>query len=92
MSSGTYCSKWSQDDFISAVNKVGWPEIDDLGSLVACDGAQRVVRFISPDGKRQDTASRYLNPLLHDGAHPNLHVLVESQVVRVLFQGKGLAL
>lgn len=88
VSNGTYFAKRSQDDFISAVNKVGWPEIDDLGSLDACNGAQRAVRFISPDGKRQDSASRYLQPLLQDSAHPNLHVLVESQVVRVLFQGK----
>ncbi|KAI1124326.1 alcohol oxidase [Nemania abortiva] len=88
VSSGTYCSKRSQDDFISTMNKVGWPEIDDLGSLDACNGVQRAVRFISPDGKRQDAASRYLQPRLQDGAHPNLHVLVESQVVRVLFQGK----
>ncbi|KAI1412251.1 alcohol oxidase [Hypoxylon sp. FL1857] len=88
VSSGTFTGKRCQDDFISAMNKVGWPEIEDLGSLDACNGVQRAVRFISPDGKRQDTASRYLKPLLQDGARPNLHVLVESQVVRVLFQGK----
>lgn len=88
VSSGTFTGKRCQDDFISAMKNVGWPEIEDLGSMDACNGVQRAVRFVSPDGKRQDTASRYLKPRLQDGAHPNLHVLVESQVVRVLFQGK----
>ncbi|KAI0398755.1 alcohol oxidase [Xylaria palmicola] len=88
VSAGTFCGKRSQDDFVSAVNKVGWPEIDDLASLDACNGVQRAVRFVSPDGERQDTASRYLQPRLQDGAHPNLHVLVESEVVRVIFDDK----
>lgn len=42
-------------------------------------------RYVSPEGKRSDAAHMYLHPLLRDGKHPNLHVLVESQVVRVLF-------
>ncbi|KAI1357250.1 alcohol oxidase [Xylaria arbuscula] len=88
VSSGTFTAKRCQDDFISAMNKFGWPEIEDLNSLDACNGVQRAVRFISPDGKRQDTASRYLRPRLEDGKHPNLSVVVESRVVRVLFQGK----
>lgn len=44
--------------------------------------------FISPDGKRQDAASCYIHPRLEDGKHPNLHVLVESQVLRILFEDK----
>lgn len=40
---------------------------------------------MSPDGRRQDTAHAYLHPKLQDEKHPNLHVLVESKVVRVLF-------
>jgi alcohol oxidase len=46
------------------------------------------MRYISPDGKRQDAASRYLHPRLQDGKHPNLHVLVETRVVRILFDDK----
>lgn len=42
---------------------------------------------MSPDGRRQDTAHTYLHPRLEGGKHPNLHVLVESQVLRVLFDG-----
>ncbi|KAI1210745.1 alcohol oxidase [Annulohypoxylon truncatum] len=86
VSTGTFCGRKSQDDFVSAMNKIGWPEIEDLGSLDACNGVQRAVRFISPDGKRQDTASRYLRPRLQDGLHPNLHVIIKSQVVRVLIE------
>ncbi|KAI7975026.1 hypothetical protein EIK77_002379 [Talaromyces pinophilus] len=43
------------------------------------------MRYISPDGKRQDAASRYLHPRLRDGKHPNLHVLLKTKIVRVLF-------
>jgi choline dehydrogenase-like flavoprotein len=41
------------------------------------------------DGKRQDAAHAYLHPRLQDGDHPNLHVLVGSQVTRVILdEGK----
>jgi alcohol oxidase len=40
---------------------------------------------VSPDGKRQDAAHRYIHPLLQDGKHPNLHILTDSKVIRVLF-------
>ncbi|KAI1323679.1 alcohol oxidase [Xylariaceae sp. FL0255] len=88
VSAGTFTAKRCQDDFIAAMSKVGWPELEDLGSLDSCNGVQRAVRFISPDGKRQDTASRYLKPKIKDERYHNLHVIVESQVVRVLFDGK----
>ena len=78
----------AEDDFIRAVNKVGWPEAEDLQNLDGVNGAQRVLRYISPDGKRQDTAHQYLHPRLRDGKHPNLHVVVESHIVRVLIEDK----
>jgi alcohol oxidase len=59
-----------------------------LQDLDANNGVQRWLRYVSPDGKRQDTAHTYLHPKLEDGNHPNLHVVVESQVHRVLFEGK----
>jgi alcohol oxidase len=46
---------------------------------------QRWQRYVCKDGKRQDTAHCYIHPLLQDGQHPNLHILVESKVVRVIF-------
>ena len=60
----------------------------DLQNLDSNNGVQRALRFIGLDGKRQDTAHSYLHPRLQDGKHPNLNVLVESQVSRVLFEGK----
>ena len=47
----------------------------------------RALRYVNPEGKRQDTAHVYIHPRLADGKHPNLHVLVESRVERVLFEG-----
>lgn len=42
-------------------------------------------RYVSPEGKRQDAAHCYVHPLLEDGKHPNLHVLIKSKVARVIF-------
>lgn len=55
-----------------------------MGDLDTCNGAQRALRFVAPDGKRQDVAHSYLHPRLADGKHPNLHVLVETKVVKVI--------
>ncbi|KAK1752884.1 hypothetical protein QBC47DRAFT_430978 [Echria macrotheca] len=88
VSDGTFRSQRSEDAFVAAAQRVGIPEVPDLQALDGSNnGVQRAKRYIGPDGKRQDTASRYLRPLLEGGKHPNLHVLVEHQVVRVLFEG-----
>ncbi|KAI8447817.1 hypothetical protein BY996DRAFT_6433510 [Phakopsora pachyrhizi] len=55
--------------------------LEDDFILNACE---RSLRYISPDGIRQDTAHCYLHPLLRDGEHQNLHLLTESRVIRVL--------
>ena len=73
---------------MKASKEVGYPEIEDLQNLDSNNGIQRWQRYVSPDGKRQDTAHRYIHPKLEDGQHSNLHVLVESKVVRVLFDDK----
>ncbi|KAI1757571.1 GMC oxidoreductase [Xylaria castorea] len=85
VSDGTLRLRKTEDDFLRAAAEVGWPEICDLQTLDHNNGFQRWLRYISPDGKRSDTAHMYLHPRLRDGKHPNLHILVESQVVRVLF-------
>ncbi|KAI1080926.1 alcohol oxidase-like protein [Whalleya microplaca] len=77
-----------KDAFINAITQVGWGEVEDLNDLNTINGAQRALSYISPDGKRQDAATCYLHPRLRDGQHPNLHVLVESKVVKVLFDGR----
>lgn len=70
---------------MAAMEQLGYPEIRDLNNLGTNNGTQRWNRFVGSDGRRQDVAHRYLHPRLRDGAHPNLHVIVEAQIVRVLF-------
>lgn len=52
------------------------------------NGAMRSMCYLDQDGRRQDTANKYLKPRLQDGSHPNLHVLLQSQVDRILFEDK----
>lgn len=85
MSDGRFRSKRFEDDWLQAAEQVGYPEITDLQSLDTNNGFQRWLRYMTPDGKRSNTAHGYLHPRLRDGKHPNLHVLVQSKVVRVLF-------
>ncbi|KAJ2997559.1 hypothetical protein NUW58_g618 [Xylaria curta] len=85
VSPGTYSSPRLVDAFVGASAQTGWEEIQDLGDMDTNNGIQRALRYISPEGKRQDTAHCYLYPRLQDGKHPNLHVLVQSRVVKVLF-------
>ncbi|KAL2867444.1 GMC family oxidoreductase [Aspergillus lucknowensis] len=86
VSAGTFVSRRFQDGFVSAADQLGWPEANDLSGFDDRIGVQRALRYTSPDGKRQDTASRYLRPRLEDGKHPNLHVAVESRVVKLLVE------
>ena len=68
------------------MTEIGCPEVKDLQDLQTAHGAAKSFAYVSPkDGRRQDVAHKYLHPLLQDGKHPNLHVLVESQVLRVFF-------
>lgn len=63
----------------------GLPESKDMQSLDANNCCERSLRYVSQEGKRQDAAHTFLHPKLQDGKHPNLHVLVETKVVRVIF-------
>ncbi|KAJ8131579.1 hypothetical protein O1611_g2045 [Lasiodiplodia mahajangana] len=87
VSEGPFRSRRLEDDFIAAMETVGWPEVDDINCFGLNNGSMRLLKYMSPEGQRQDTATIYLHPRLEDGQHPNLHVLVESQVERVLFEG-----
>ncbi|KAM6513496.1 hypothetical protein FALCPG4_015908 [Fusarium falciforme] len=84
VSDGTFRSEYSENEFIKAAAQVGWPEIKDLQTLDANNGVERWLRTVSKDGKRQDTARVYLHDKLNGSDYPNLHVLTESKVVRVL--------
>ncbi|KAL1872699.1 hypothetical protein Daus18300_004245 [Diaporthe australafricana] len=75
-----------QDQFVKAAAMAGLPESVDLQNLDSNQAVQRNLRFISKDGVRQDAAHGYLHPRLGDGKHPNLHVLVEHEVLRVIIE------
>ncbi|KAG8414392.1 hypothetical protein J3459_014779 [Metarhizium acridum] len=88
VSSGTYVANTTQDDIIEAAKATGEQEAVDLQNFKASNGFSRWLRYISPQGTRQDTAHRYVHPLMASGNCPNLHLLVESTVTRVIFNGK----
>jgi alcohol oxidase len=90
-----------ESEFLLAAEQQGYPKIPDLQGiylqkgnkfiaeaiidLTSNNGFSRWRKTISRDGRRQDTAHQYLHPLLQDGEHPNLHVLVQTKITRVLF-------
>lgn len=67
---------------------MGYREFKDLQNLDNNNGTERWLRYVGPDGRRQDAAHRYLHPLLESGNYPNLHVLVQHKIKRVLFDEK----
>jgi choline dehydrogenase-like flavoprotein len=78
-------AKKVEEDFLRAAVALGMEEKPDMQTLNDNNAWARWRRYISPDGRRSDTAHAHLHPRLRDGKHPNLHVLVQNQVVRVLF-------
>lgn len=53
------------------------------------NAVERYYKYIGPNGRRQDAAHRYLHPKLQNtDEYPNLHVLTEKQVLKVIFEGK----
>lgn len=75
----------AETEWMRVATSLGDREIVDLQDLEACGGWSRWARYVSPDGVRQDTAHCYVHPLLQSGFHPNLHVLVETFVQRIIF-------
>jgi choline dehydrogenase-like flavoprotein len=88
VSEGTYRAIRPTKDYIQAAGQVGYPEIEDLSALDYNNGVQAALRFIGTDGLRQDTAFRYIHPKIQSGRYPGLNVLVDTQVKRVIFEGK----
>jgi len=80
ISKGTFTAKRAENDFIDAAAKLGYRELKDLQNLDANDGVERWLRYVGPDGLRQDAAHRYLHPKVQSGGYPNLHVLTETRV------------
>lgn len=88
VSEGTYRANRSTRDYIQAAGQVGYPEIEDLSGLDYNNGVQPALHYIGTDGVRQDTAFRYIHPKIKSGKYPGLNVLVDTQIKRVIFEGK----
>jgi alcohol oxidase len=87
VSGGRFRTPRAEDAFLRAAGLVGLKEVDDVQSMrpAEVNAVQRMFRYVSPGtGRRQDAATCHLKPRLRDGKHPNLHVLVEHQIVRVI--------
>lgn len=84
-SRGTYSSPALEDSFIAAAVKQNYREVPDVNDLQSVNAVSRAYKFINKDGWREDTATRYLGPLLGSDTAPNLRVVVETQVTRILF-------
>ncbi|KAL3253586.1 hypothetical protein ABHI18_009381 [Aspergillus niger] len=83
---------WSTDEMIPFLKKIcDWiangPIVVSQGTFYSERAADQFIAAAN-EGRRQDAASNYLHPKLEDGAHPNLHVLVETKVIKILFEGK----
>ena len=88
ISKGTYCPEGPQDDLFAAHESLGGKQTPDSQDFRSVGGFSRWLRYVDLDGKRQDAAHRYIHPLMCSGNYPNLHLLLETSVTRVVFQGK----
>jgi alcohol oxidase len=85
ISSGTHRCKRAEDTFIQAADALGYSELKDLQNLDANNGTERWMKYIGPNGRRQDSAHQYIHPKLRSGKYPNLHVMCDKQVIKILF-------
>ncbi|KAH8176375.1 GMC oxidoreductase domain-containing protein [Sarocladium implicatum] len=88
ISEGTHVCNKVREDMLRVANEQGWTTNTDLQSMQpgVGHGSAKALRYVSKDGVRQDAATCYLHPRLEDGKHPNLHVLVEAEVVKVIVE------
>ncbi|KAK3671571.1 hypothetical protein LTR78_008493 [Recurvomyces mirabilis] len=76
-------------DFLHAANSLCIPTTTGLqDGLPDSIGYEYANSTITHEGKRHDAATAYIHPKLRDDKHPNLHVLCETKVSRILFDGK----
>lgn len=91
VSYGTYQSHTAAPEFMRALDTLGHPTVTDLQDLESNNATSSWLRTVSPDGKRQDTARCYLHNKMDNPKYPNLHILTESKVVRVLLDNNNRA-
>ncbi|KAI1824653.1 alcohol oxidase-like protein [Xylaria intraflava] len=88
ISGGPFQHEEAEESFTKAMNGLRYSKRDDLQRLDSQPGVARSLRYVSTDGVRQDVATTYLHPRLEDGGHPNLYVLLQSRVSKILFDDK----
>ncbi|CAH0025858.1 unnamed protein product [Clonostachys rhizophaga] len=86
VSSGRYLGPTLSKDYISACSKIGYRTAFDVQDLATGNAAGATYRTVSPTtGRRQDTGYTFLYPRLRFSKCRKLSVLVQTQVLRVLF-------
>ncbi|MCJ1377757.1 hypothetical protein MMC17_000853 [Xylographa soralifera] len=85
VSRGTHGLKEPEEDVLAAATVHGEKIFADMNDFKSNGGFARWYSYIGLDGKRQDAAHRYIHPLMASTEHPNLHLLLQTKVVRVLF-------
>ncbi|KAI7363642.1 alcohol oxidase, partial [Hortaea werneckii] len=88
---GPYVVQKTQTEILRAAKAQGFAIADDLQDPYGNGDFEKALRTVTRDGRRVDAASAYVHPLLQDGKHPNLHVLCESKVNKVLFDDDNCA-
>ncbi|KAI0671884.1 GMC oxidoreductase [Trametes maxima] len=81
-----YASKGTPK-FIEACQKVGIPATPDVNTSKGTIGVTKVVTYINPNGRRVTSEFAYLTPEVL--ARPNLKVITQAQVTRILFDRSG---
>ncbi len=70
--------------FVEAGVEAGYPRSDDVNAMRQ-EGFGRADRTTSPDGRRADVATMYLNPIRH---RKNLTIATGALVTRVMMEGR----
>ena len=75
------------EEFSAAVKLVhGVDSVVDLQDFKSANKSSKWAKWIDPEtGRRSDAAHGYVHPILD--TQTNLHLLVQSKVIRVLFEG-----
>lgn len=51
---GQHRSHKLESQFIEAVRQFNWPELDDINDLDSSNGCMRALRYVNPQGSRED--------------------------------------
>ena len=73
------------DDYIEAAKACGFESTVDVNDFKTVSKAGRWPKWIGSNGKRSDAAHAFVHPVTD--RQDNLHLLLESKAVRILFEG-----